>query len=153
MKEEQKKLKKQLIIIFGANMLLAVSLILVLLFHKGISGRSLTETDFIWERFAIIMTTIMIPVALKAFHSRYQNILGLDMPLFLKKVKEYYIYRLLILDIVIITNLICFYLIGALNFLYMAVIVAVIFVFCYPTEATVDPIVEEEIKSDNEENL
>ena len=95
----------------------------------------------------------MIPVALKAFHSRYQNILGLDMPLFLKKVKEYYIYRLLILDIVIITNLICFYLIGALNFLYMAVIVAVIFVFCYPTEATVDPIVEEEIKSDNEENL
>ena len=89
MKEEQKKLKKQLIIIFGANMLLAVSLILVLLFHKGISGRSLTETDFIWERFAIIMTTIMIPVALKAFHSRYQNILGLDMPLFLKKVKQH----------------------------------------------------------------
>lgn len=152
MRKEQKQLKNQLTFIFWSNILLSISFILFTFLEKGINERSLTEQDLRWERFAIIFTIIIIPLSLKSFHKQLKKIVDEELPVFLKKVKEYYLYRILLIDIVIIGNLIGYYKVGAMNFLYMAIISTIVFVFCYPTEAIVDPVVKTNVESDNLED-
>lgn len=152
MEKEQKQLKNQLTFIFWINILLSIALIFFTFLEKGIHGRSITEQELRWERFAIIFTFIIIPLSLKYFHKQSKKIIDKELSVFLKKVKEYYLYRILMIDIVIIGNLIGYYTIGAMNFLYLAIISTIIFVFCYPAEAIVDPVIKNNVESDNLED-
>lgn len=148
MQEEQKKLKRQLTIIFWLNIVFAIFLALFLLSQIGILGRSVTEQDFIWERFSIILTIAVIPLSLKLFYKKYKEIEAKELPCFIEKLRRYYLLRIIALDILILANFLGFYLIGSMNFFYMAIITMFIFAFCYPTEALIDP-VQEEVKTDN----
>lgn len=140
MKEEQKRLKTRLTIIYWCNMLFSLSLSIFLLFEVGINGKSVTEQDFVWERFGIILAIVVIPLSLKLFHQSYKKIISDEMSLFLKKVQKYYLARLVAIDSIIIFNLVGFYFVGALNFLYMALISIFVLLVCYPTEEMIDPV-------------
>ena len=148
MKEEQKKIKNKLTIIFWLNITIFIGITLFLVTQVGITGKSVTKEDFMWERFAIILTVAIIPLALKIFHTKHKTILKEELHVFLKKLQSIFYLRIAALDIVIILNFIGFYFIGALNFIYLAAITIFAFLMCYPTESMIDPVQEELITND-----
>lgn len=152
MQDTQQKLKRKLTLIFWLNIAVFIALSLFMVTLVGITGKSETKEDFMWERFAIILTVAAIPFSLKFFHTQYKKIQKLDLKAFLPKVEKLYYFRLLILDLTIVLNLIGFYYIGALNFIYLAAITIFAFLMCYPTETLIDPIEKEIIEEEDIEN-
>lgn len=149
MKKEQRKLKKTLALFFWANLILCVAIALFLVYEVGVDGKSVSKNDFMWERFAIILTVGVIPLSLKIFHSQHKKIIRDDLPLFLGKLKNIFCLRILALDIVVILNFVGFYYIGALNFIYMASIAIFVFLMCYPTDSMIDPVLEKITTNDD----
>lgn len=149
MTKEQKQLKAKLTIVFWTNITVLIAAIIALLHMVGIDGQSTTEQDFMMERFGIIVAIITIPLSLKFFHQKYKKAMDQELSIFLKKLYTLFNARLAALSIVVILNLIGFYFIGALNFMYMAGITILAFALCYPTESLIDPI-EKNIEPEDE---
>lgn len=127
------KIKIKWILSYWVNLIILACVTLYFLFKKGISGKSITEDDFTYERLGIILTLIIIPLALKLYHNRHQKNIKEDLSKYLSNMSLYFYLRLLIIDFTIIFNLICFYNIGAMNFFYLALIGLFSFFLCYPS--------------------
>ena len=130
-----KKLERRqtiLLLIFWINIIILSGILLFLLYHTGIGGKSITEDDFMYERFGIIFILILIPISLKFYHNRHSKILALEEDKYLSKMSLYYYLRILLIDFAIVFNLACFYSIGAMNFFYLALIGILSFFVCYP---------------------
>lgn len=149
MTTEQKKLKNKLTLVYWINIVIFLMLTIALIYHVGVDGKSVSETDFIMERFGIIAAIIVIPLSLKLFHSYYNKIVDLDLNDFLGRLNSLFTFRMLALDCVILLNLIGFYLIGALNFAYMAGFAMLAFTLCYPIESVIDPVEKDIENQDN----
>lgn len=149
MTKEQKQLKTNLSIIYWINLIILLTLGLSLLYSIGINEKSETQEDFALERFGIIIAIIVIPLSLKMFYDKYKKAKEEKIEHFLKKLKILFALRMLALDSVIILNLIGFYFIGALNFIYMSGFTLLAFAFCYPTESVIDP-VEKKIETEDD---
>lgn len=118
--------------IFWANLLLALIAIIALAISKGpVFGDSGVENVY-FEQYLILATLIAIPVALKLFHSQLKKIKDMPMDVYCKKYTQAYMIRLLILDMVIILNLVGFYLYESRNLLLLALISTIAIIFCYP---------------------
>lgn len=143
MKDEQRKIKNKLTAIWWLNTIVFIVLSLLMVYLVGIQGKSVSKEDFMWERFAIIFTVAVIPFSLKIFHTQHKKIIKEELPIFIKKLENLFYFRLIALDIVIVTNLAGFYAINALNFIYLATITIFAFLMCYPTESMIDPVQEE----------
>lgn len=152
MQDTQRKLKRKLTVIFWLNITVFIAISLYMVTLVGITGKSETKDDFMWERFAIILTVAAIPFSLKFFHTQYKKAVTLAIKAFLTKVEKLYYFRILALDITIILNLIGFYFIGALNFIYLAAITIFAFLMCYPTESLIDPVEKEIIEDEIEKS-
>lgn len=123
----------QLTLVYWINLICLFLIGLYLLFTVGITGKSETESDFICERFGIIFTLILIPLALKFYHKRHKKIIEYDCDKYLNNLKKMFYLRMLIIDFTIIFNLICFYNIESVNFLYLVLIGLFAFFACYPS--------------------
>lgn len=153
MKNEQRRTKNKLTTIWWLNTIIFIGLSFVMVYLVGINGKSESKEDFMWERFAIILTVAIIPLALKLFHTRHKRIKDEELPIFLKQLEKLFNFRLAALDIVILINFTGFYFISALNFIYLATITIFAFLMCYPTEAMIDPIEEEIITNDKNNEI
>lgn len=139
MKNEQKRLKQKLTLSFYINIIALFAITIYLLINIGIGGKSETRWDFTMERFGIIFALIIIPLSLKFFHSRYLKIANEEFNIFLKKLNGLFLFRMIALDAVIIFNLACFYMIGAINFAYLAGLTLLVFLICYPIKSILEP--------------
>jgi len=128
----EKKLKN-LTLLYWINMGLLLVASLFLLFNKGTKGKSMTESDFTLERFGIIFILIVIPLALKFHHTLHEKIKNKNATVYNVKMPLYFKLRLIVLDLAIIFNLVCYYYIGAMNFFYLALIGLFSFFLCYPS--------------------
>lgn len=137
-------------VIYYFNFLLFTFLALYLLSIKGILGKSVTPDDFMWERMGIIVMLLCIPVALKTFYILLNKKNHLPQKEYISSLKKLYIARLLLIDIAIIVNLVCFYTIGALNFMYLVSIGILSFLMCYPVKSIFYPV--KDIDDSLEEN-
>ena len=120
------------LICFWVNIIILFSLSLYFLFQVGINGKSITESDFTYERFGIIFILILIPVSLKFYHNRNEKLLLGDKDKYFKLMLFYYYLRLFIVDFTIVFNLVCFHSIGAMNFFYLTLIGIFSLLVCYP---------------------
>lgn len=112
------------------------------------------EPNVILERYAIIVTMICIPLALKLFHSKTKKLEKLSKDTILKKYSEQYILRLVILNIAAAFNIVGFYLYESQNFILMAIISIFSIVFCYPSKDAISDLLIPQINDNTEsENI
>lgn len=135
MEKQELKIHNILKALFIINLVLFLIVEVVLMFAKGPIWNEF-ETNVIFERYAIIVTLAAIPSVLKLYQSRLEKYKSLNIEHFGKKYITLYILRLLILDAVVVMNLIGFYLYESENFIIMALITTVAFLFCLPNKDT-----------------
>lgn len=131
MKKQYLKIHNKLKLLFFLNLVLFLIVEVWLMFAKGPIWNEL-ETNVVLERYAIIITLATIPAILKFYQLRLEKYKLLDSKHFCKKYITLYILRLFVLDAVVIFNLIGFYLYESENFIIMALIGTVAFLFCFP---------------------
>lgn len=148
MNNNTQKLRTKLLLIFWGNIILLISISLFLVKHIGLNGKSETADDFIVERFGIIIPLLFIPLSLKYYHKRYKKISKEKDGMFLSKFRNIYLFRLLGIDLAIIFNLIGFYYIGAVNFMYLVVIGLLAFLLCGPNKDEMNATTETNVNRD-----
>jgi uncharacterized membrane protein len=127
MEEKQKTIYRKLKILFVTSILLDAACFLPVLFMT-----KWNESNVALERYAILLTLIAIPAALKIFYSRTGQPSETNRDIYLKKYQKMYCLRLLILEAVFLFNLISFYTTGAKNFIFMIIITIFALAFCAP---------------------
>lgn len=149
-------LYKKLRIIFWVDIIILVSIIGYLMYIKGPVWGEDIETNIILERYAIIVTMVCIPLALKLFHSKTKKLEKLPKDKILNKYSEQYILRLVILNIAVAFNIVGFYLYESQNFILMAIISIFSILFCYPSKDVISDLFTSQLdnntKSENTED-
>lgn len=85
------------------------------------------------ERYAIMISIIAVPLALKLFAVKIKKIpAGIDLPTAAKKYKNAFFLRLYIVSTVTLLNILLFAFSRNTNFLWMTVVLFIVFVFCKP---------------------
>lgn len=128
----QESLEKTLKIVFIASILLSIAIFLFVYF--AVNKYTDSGVNVILERYAIAITLIGIPVALKLFHSQVSK-LDKNNQQYLKKYQIQYALRLFILEGVYLFNLISFYITGGKNFIFMIIITIFALFLCAPQKA------------------
>lgn len=121
--------------LFGINIIIIAGITLYMLQIKGPDFGLETQNGVIFERYAIILTLIAIPAALKLFSVMTGKLQDLPKQEKNKKYISYYILRIIILDMAAAVNIIGFYLYESTNFVYLAVIVMFALCFTFPGKA------------------
>ena len=151
MKNKQKKLHSNLKKLFWINTLTFLAFTIALMYIVGPFWGEGVEQHVVFERYAIIITLISIPLALKLFHSQTKKAESDEDDIYLKKYKTAYYLRFAIIDAAIIFNLVGFYLFQSQNLILMAVICIFALFFCYPPKDWAR-IKEEDVKIENDNN-
>lgn len=126
------KLLPNLKLTFWLNIAILIIATIILMYINGPAWGEGVEPNVTFERYAIIVSLICIPLALKLFHSQVKKSRGLEENKYLEKYRNYYFLRLSIIDIAAIFNLVGFYLFESQNLVLMAVICIFALFFCYP---------------------
>lgn len=143
MKTPEHKLHKWFSILFWANIIVIVILFLIILWMKGPDFGNI-PTNVAFERWAIILTLGSIPFALKMFHTLLSKTKGQEKAKIIKRYKQLFIARLLLLDSVATMNIIGFQIYESSNFIYMTIVIIFALFFCYPDKnICTEPPIEE----------
>lgn len=151
MENKQIKLHSNLKKLFWINTLTIIALTIALMYIVGPFWGEGMDQHIVFERYAIIITLISIPLALKLFHSQTKKAEIEEEDIYLKKYKTAYYLRFAIINAAIIFNLVGFYLFESQNLILMAVICIFALFFCYPPKDSIK-IKEEEIENENDSN-
>lgn len=151
MEYNQKKLQTHLKKLFWINILSIIIATIALMYIIGpFWGESVVQ-NVVFERYAIIISLICIPLGLKFFHTQVKKAENEERSIYLKKYKNAYYLRFAIMNIAIIFNLVGFYLFESQNLILMALICTFALFFCYTGKNSIRT--EEDIYAeDKEEN-
>lgn len=119
------------------------------------------SVSVVLERYAIMVSIIAVPLALKLFAEKIKKIpVGIDLATAVKKYKSAFFMRLYIVSAVTLGNVLLFAFSRNTNFLWMTVVLFVVFVFCKPSFPELieltnkpKPQVEEKTNPDDDEHL
>lgn len=136
---------------FWLNIIVISGITLCMLQIKGPDLNSKTGNNTTYERYAIMLTLIAIPAALKIFSVLTEKSKNQPQAEFQKKYIRNYVLRSAILDITALINIIGFYKYESSNFVYLAVIVMFAICFTYP-ERVNNTIQEEKEEKQPEKN-
>lgn len=128
-----KNLKTRLIIYYIVSIFISITGLIFTSSH--VHKFVINGSNVILERYAILITLIGIPLALKLFHSQVKKLSKANYLLYLKKYHIQYIIRLLILLSICFFNIICLYITGAKNFYFLIIITIFVFFLCAPQKA------------------
>jgi len=124
------KLYQSLKIYFTASIILC-GIAFILAFHITTKNQ-ISEPDILLERYAIMLMLIGIPVSLRLFYKKTNNLQKSDENTYLSKYRLHYIIRLSIIDLICLFNISALYITGSRNFVYMSLITILVFFFCIP---------------------
>jgi len=161
MKINPDKLYFYLKLFFWCNIILFVLVFLFILRIKGPDFGTDTDSSVIFERYAIILTLIAIPGALKLFSVLINKKKDTSPDQFLKRYLQLYMFRTGVLDLVVIVNLVGFYIYESVNFVYLISIAILAICFSFPVKFTLsqDKNTEDtdininDVKSENKEEV
>ncbi len=132
MKNRADKLYFYLKLFFWSNVIILIGVLLFLLQIKGPDFGEHIEGNVVLERYAIILTLVAIPGALKLFSVLINKKKEQSSDQFLTDYLKIYMLRAAILDIVVIVNLIGFYIYEASNFVYLTIVTLFAICFSFP---------------------
>lgn len=143
---------------FATILVLGIFFVLVLLrlipFSEGV-----VSGGVVMERYAIMITIIVIPAVLKFFADRLKNFKSpLDLSVAEKKYRGLYFLRLYSIAAVTLMNILLLGFTRNGNFIWLTVVPFIVFFFCKPsvvelTDLTETPAVEEELPEEPEKPL
>ena len=116
----------------------AISVILFMLTVAYTQKYEVSISNIILERYAIIVTLIGIPVALKLFHNNIKKINNKDLPIYLKKYTQQYILRLSILLSICFFNIAALFFTGSKNFYFMVIVSIFAMFLCIPQKSNIE---------------
>ncbi len=149
MEPKSEKLYKKLTLYFWLELTIIIGVFIFLLLRDS---EVLTTSDsIIYERYAIILTLVAIPGALKLFHRLSKKALLQVYDLFLEKMRTAYLLRSLIIDLAIVMSLVGYVIYGASNFVYLVIVLIFSKFFCIPSRESLAEI-EVEPTGDEVEN-
>lgn len=134
---KQKELHSSLKKIFWIDILAVIAISIALMYIIGPMWGEGVAQNVTFERYAIIITLICIPLALKLFHSQVKKAESGEKELYLDKYKNAYLLRFAIINATVIFNLTGFYLFESQNLILMAVICIFALFFCYPAKDSI----------------
>jgi hypothetical protein len=135
MKEEQSSTYRRLRLIYIGS--IAVSTLLFIAVFLMNEGRQPIESILL-ERYAILITLIGIPLALKLFHNKTKVLNTSEIVDYLRKYYKQYVLRLIILELIFLFNLISLHRTGEKNFIFMIIITIFALVLCAPQKANLE---------------
>jgi hypothetical protein len=150
MKTRADKLYFYLKLFFWSNIIILIGVLLFLLQIKGPDFGEHIEGNIVLERYVIILTLVAIPGALKLFSVLINKKKGQPSEQFLTDYMKIYMLRAAILDIVVIVNLIGFYIYEASNFVYLTIITLFAICFSFPGRSIMHKDEKEEEIEDKE---
>ena len=117
-----------------------------------------TQSGIIFERYAIILTLVAIPGALKLYPVLLNKKKDISPEQFLKRYFRIYMLRAGILDLAVVMNLIGFYIYESVNFVYLVCITILAICFSFPVKFSVSQdknadINLNDVKSENKEEI
>lgn len=132
--------------------------LLALLQMKGPDFGMDTQSGIIFERYAIILTLVAIPGALKLYPVLLNKKKDISPEQFLKRYFRIYMLRAGILDLAVVMNLIGFYIYESVNFVYLVCITILAICFSFPVKFSVSQdknadINLNDVKSENKEEI
>lgn len=132
--------------------------LLALLQMKGPDFGMDTQSGVIFERYAIILTLVAIPGALKLYPVLLNKKKDISAEQFLKRYFRIYMLRAGILDLAVVMNLIGFYIYESVNFVYLVCITILAICFSFPVKFSVSQdknadINLNDVKSENKEEI
>ncbi len=136
---------------YGNIILLAIFFLLLLfgLIPLFVDSRAVNIT---LERYVIMITIIVIPVALKFFASRLKKaVLPMEAAIAATKYKNIYFVRLYTIGVVTLMQIILFALSRNMNFFWFTVVLFIIFIFCKPSYEELESLTKEAPKNNPEE--
>ena len=152
MLEQRSLLAKRLKIFFWIQVVVLLGIVLFLVYLKGPYWGDRIEQNVVFERYAIVITLICIPLSLKLFYSRVKKAEDLAYDKYLKIYSNQYFIRFLIIDFAALLNLIGFYYLESQNLILMSIIAVCATFFCYPSKNTImNPDTDEDQYLDDQE--
>ncbi|MGI6046513.1 MAG: hypothetical protein ACOYEG_00665 [Petrimonas sp.] len=125
--------------------IIALAILFLLVVFKLISFKTATSVTTTAEMYAIALTLIAIPFALKLFAYKIKKIpKGTDKSIAVKLYKNAYFLRLYIINVVVLGNIVLFALSGNKNFMWLSVISFIVYMFCKPSQQELDNIIQED---------
>ena len=125
--------------------IIVLAILFLLVVFKLISFKISTPVTTTAEMYAIALTLIAIPVALKLFADKMRKIpKGTDKNKAIKLYKNAYFLRLYIINAVVLGNIILFAMSGNKNFMWLSVISFIVYMFCKPSHQELDNITQED---------
>lgn len=152
MENKQSKLHSNLKKVFWINTLTLIAAAIALMYIVGPFWGEGVEQHVVFERYAIIVSLICIPLALKLFHSRVKAAETMEQDIYLKKYTEAYYLRFAIIDAAVIFNLVGFFLFESQNLILMAVICIFALFFCFPSKGSIITGEDEDIETGDEKD-
>jgi hypothetical protein len=131
MEAKETTIYRHLKILFISSLILCTALFTAV-FYLTTGKYNPAEPDVELERYAIPVTLIAIPVALKLFYDRTKSMDKTDFARYLKKYRRLYYLRTAILAAAYLFNLISLYITGAKNFSFMIIITIFALALCAP---------------------
>ncbi|MDO5522807.1 MAG: hypothetical protein Q4G48_02035 [Bacteroidia bacterium] len=133
---------KELNIHFWISIVVLTALLLLAVFNL-IRFKTATPVTTTAEMYAIAVTLIAIPVALKLFADRIaKKPEGTDKNKAIKLYKSAFFLRLYIINAVVLGNIVLFVLSGNNNFAWLAVIACMVYMFCKPSREELENITQ-----------
>lgn len=132
--KKQKSIHTLLTCVFFLNLVIFAAILLIFLFLKGDVFKSIDNGNVIYERYAIIITLALVPVALKLFQKLSLKYSVLPSDEYLCKYTWIYILRMLLIDIAIAINIVGFYIFDSKNLAYLTVVPLFALAFCFPSK-------------------
>ncbi len=105
------------------------------------------------QQYAIILTLIAIPAALKLFAVKFKKIDKTDKIFAIQEYKKIYFLRLYIIGFATLANIVLFALTRNNNFMWLAVISLVIYAFCKPSADEIYSLAETDTKQTEQEQI
>lgn len=125
--------------------IIVLAILFLLVVFKLISFKIVTLVTTTAEMYAIALTLIAIPVALKLFADKVKKISkGTDKNKAIRLYKNAYFLRLYIIDAVVLGNIVLFALSGNNNFMWLSVISFIVYMFCKSSHQELDSIIQED---------
>lgn len=135
---------KDLNIHFWTSIIVLAILFLLVIFKLISFGPIFAKTVTV-EMYAIVLTLIAIPLALKLFADKIKKIpKGTDKDKVVQTYKNAYLLRLYIINAVVLGNIVLFALSGNNNFMWLTVVSFIVYMFCKPSHQDLENLIQED---------
>ncbi len=135
---------KGLSIHFWTSIIVLAILFLLVIFKLISFGITFSETVTV-EMYAIALTLIAIPVALKLFADNIKKIpRGTDKNKIIQTYKSAFLLRLYVINAVVLGNIVLFAFSGNNNFMWLTVISLIVYMFCKPSLQDLENLTQED---------